>query len=99
MAVVKFNNPGEFLAELKQDCQQVDRGIVRVTNLYRGSTVSPSLHTSASWRPHGLAVTSCVWTATAATSCRSAIKTALMISTSWSGDSASVVYCRTAAAS
>src|SRR5881628_1875752 len=44
MAVVKFNTPGEFLAELKQDCQQIDRGIVRVTNLYRGSTVSPSLH-------------------------------------------------------
>ena len=44
MAVVKFNNPGEFLAELKQDCQQIARGIVRVTSLYRGSTVSPSLH-------------------------------------------------------
>jgi hypothetical protein len=43
MATVKFNYPGEFLAELKQDCQQVDRGIVRVTTLYRGSTGSPGM--------------------------------------------------------
>jgi len=43
MAIVRFNVYDEFLAELTKDIELVDRRIVRITNLYQGSTVSPSL--------------------------------------------------------
>ncbi len=41
MAVVQFNNTEEFLAELAADLAQLDRPLVRVTNLYQQSTQTP----------------------------------------------------------
>ena len=40
MITVEFANPGEFLAELRKDKRHVDRGIVRVAEWSRASTVS-----------------------------------------------------------
>jgi len=40
-ATVRFNIPDEFLAELEKDQPLVQRGIVRITHLYRDSTFSP----------------------------------------------------------
>ncbi len=33
--LVKFNDPGEFVEELKKDVELVDRRLVRITGLYR----------------------------------------------------------------
>jgi hypothetical protein len=41
MPIVQFNTVHEFLAELTADLAQVDRKLVRVTNLYRQSTQMP----------------------------------------------------------
>ena len=41
MPIVQFNTVREFLAELTVDLAQVDRKLVRVTNLYRQSTQMP----------------------------------------------------------
>jgi len=41
MTVVQFNNTEEFLAELAADLVQLDRKLVRVTNLYQQSTQTP----------------------------------------------------------
>lgn len=41
MATVRFTIPDEFLAELEKDQRLVQRGIVRITHLYRDSTFSP----------------------------------------------------------
>ena len=41
MATVRFTIPDEFLAELEKDQPLVQRGIVRITHLYRDSTLSP----------------------------------------------------------
>ena len=41
MPIVQFNTVREFLAELTADLAQVDRKLVRVTNLYRQSTQMP----------------------------------------------------------
>ena len=43
MTTVKFSNPSEFLAELRKDSRHVDRGIVRVGECRRASSVSPLL--------------------------------------------------------
>ena len=43
MPIVQFNAVDEFLAELTTDRTQVDRKLVRVTNLYQQSTQVPSL--------------------------------------------------------
>ena len=40
MTTVEFASPSEFLAELRKDSRQVDRGIVRVAECRRASTVS-----------------------------------------------------------
>jgi antirestriction protein ArdC len=59
MALVKFNDPTEFLTELEWDRDHVDRQIVRVTNLYRTSTVSPAIrHLSLE---HGTVPWRCPW--------------------------------------
>ena len=39
--MIRFNVPEEFLAEVEKDKQGIASKIVRVTNLYRQSTVSP----------------------------------------------------------
>jgi hypothetical protein len=41
MATVRFSIPDEFLAELEKDQPLVHQGIVRITHLYRDSTLSP----------------------------------------------------------
>ncbi|SRR5712692_4178942 len=41
MATVRFNVPDEFLAELETDQPLVQRGIVRITHLYRDSKLRP----------------------------------------------------------
>jgi len=41
MPIVQFNNVEEFLAELTTDLAQLDRQLVRVTNLYQQSTQTP----------------------------------------------------------
>lgn len=41
--IVKFNSTEEFCEELRKDAFKVDRGIVRVTNLFRVSGLSPSI--------------------------------------------------------
>jgi len=41
MGTVKFNDVEEFLGEMAKDRDCVDRHLVRVTNLFRSSTVSP----------------------------------------------------------
>lgn len=41
MATVRFNIPDEFLAELEKAQSLVQRGIVRITHLYRDSIFSP----------------------------------------------------------
>ena len=43
MITVEFANPGEFLAELRKDSRQVERGIVRVAACRRASTISSVL--------------------------------------------------------
>ena len=43
MTTVEFANPSEFLAELRKDSRHVDRGIVRVAECRRASSVSPVL--------------------------------------------------------
>ncbi len=43
MTTVEFANPSEFLAELRKDSRQVDRGIVRVAERRRASAMSPVL--------------------------------------------------------
>lgn len=43
MPTVEFANPSEFLAELRKDSRHVDRGIVRVAECRRASSVSPVL--------------------------------------------------------
>lgn len=40
MTTVEFASPSEFLAELRKDSRHVDRGIVRVAECRRASTVS-----------------------------------------------------------
>ena len=41
MPIVQFNNVEEFLTELTTDLAQLDRRLVRVTNLYQQSTQTP----------------------------------------------------------
>ena len=41
MPIVQFNNVEEFLAELNADLAQLDRQLVRVTNLYQQSRQTP----------------------------------------------------------
>lgn len=43
MPIVKFNSVDEFCEELKKDAKLIDRGIVRVTQLYKSSRVSPNI--------------------------------------------------------
>jgi hypothetical protein len=43
MTTVEFASPSEFLAELRKDSRHVDRGIVRVAECRRASTMSPVL--------------------------------------------------------
>ena len=43
MAVVKFNAPSEFLTELEKDKPLIERGLVRLTNLFRTHTSVASL--------------------------------------------------------
>ena len=43
MPIVQFNTVQEFFAELTADLTQVDRTLVRVTNLYRQSTQMPMI--------------------------------------------------------
>ena len=43
MPIVQFNTVREFLAELTADLAQVDRKLVRMTNLYRQSTQMPMI--------------------------------------------------------
>jgi hypothetical protein len=41
MSLVQFNNIEEFFTELTANLEQLDRKLVRVTNLYRHSAQSP----------------------------------------------------------
>ena len=41
MPIVQFNNVEEFLTELNADLAQLDRQLVRVTNLYQQSRQTP----------------------------------------------------------
>jgi hypothetical protein len=41
MPIVQFNNVEEFVAELTTDLAQLDRQLVRVTNLYQQSRQTP----------------------------------------------------------
>lgn len=41
--MVQFNDIDEFIENLAKDREFVDRRIVRVTNLYRQSTLTPSI--------------------------------------------------------
>ena len=41
MPIVQFNNVEEFLTELNADLAQLDRKLVRVTNLYQQSRQTP----------------------------------------------------------
>lgn len=41
MPIVQFNNVEEFLTELNTDLAQLDRKLVRVTNLYQQSRQTP----------------------------------------------------------
>ena len=43
MATTKFNVVEEFCAEIENDAPEIDRGIVRITDMSRGSTVSPNI--------------------------------------------------------
>jgi len=43
MPVVQFNTVNEFLAELTADLAQLDRKLVRVTNLYQQSKQMPAM--------------------------------------------------------
>ena len=43
MTTVEFASPSEFLAELRKDSRHVDRGIVRVAECRRASSVSSVL--------------------------------------------------------
>ncbi len=43
MITVEFATPSEFLAELRKDSRQVDRGIVRVVECRRTSAISSVL--------------------------------------------------------
>ena len=43
MATTKFNVVEEFCTEIENDAPEIDRGIVRITDMYRGSTVSPDI--------------------------------------------------------
>ena len=43
MITVEFATPSEFLAELRKDSRQVERGIVRVAACRRASAISPVL--------------------------------------------------------
>ena len=54
MATVRFTIPDEFLAELEKDQRLVQRGIVRITHLYRDSTFSPII------RHLSVVVTTCI---------------------------------------
>jgi len=41
--IVKFNMEGEFAEELEKDAALVERRIVRLTNLFRTSSISPNI--------------------------------------------------------
>jgi hypothetical protein len=41
--MVRFNDVDEFLENLDKDRQHVERRVVRVTNLYRASKLTPSI--------------------------------------------------------
>ena len=43
MTIVEFENPSEFLAELRKDSRYVERGIVRVAECRRASAIGPVL--------------------------------------------------------
>ncbi len=43
MAIVEFDSPDEFLAELQKDRQHVDRAIVRISQWRRAIAMSPIL--------------------------------------------------------
>jgi predicted ATPase len=43
MPLVKFNSQDEFCDEMAKDAGKIDRSIVRVTNLFRQSTLSPMI--------------------------------------------------------
>jgi hypothetical protein len=43
MASVSFNSVAEFVEELRKDSGRVERGIVRLTNLYTPARESPSI--------------------------------------------------------
>lgn len=43
MTTVKFNVVREFCAEVEKDVAEIDRGIVRITGMSRGSSLSPNI--------------------------------------------------------
>lgn len=43
MSVVKFNDVEEFCAEIENDAPEIDRGIVRSTDMSRMSSVTPNI--------------------------------------------------------
>lgn len=47
ITVVKFNSPAEFVEELKADAEKVDRGIVRVTQQFASSNLSPNVRSAS----------------------------------------------------
>jgi len=44
MPTIKFNSVTEFCEEMEKDQHEIDRGIVRITNLYQKSKLSPNIH-------------------------------------------------------
>lgn len=43
MPIVNFNSIDEYCEEIKKDAKFIDRGIVRVTNLFKSSKASPNI--------------------------------------------------------
>ena len=52
MIIIEFATPSEFLAELRKDSRQVERGIVRVAECRRASAISPVLLVSVVGTAH-----------------------------------------------